>query len=86
MADKLKVKDLKKLLLEERAQIVLQNYSQGKKGVEGENGTFASFQPYLEAWAYLEKNNFVELIGGTPKSGARYRITEEGNNFMRKSI
>jgi len=79
------VNALKKMPLEERAQFVLRNYANGEVKIKGEE-SLLSFQPCLDAWAYLENNNFVELVGGTPKSGASYKITRKGVLFMDEAI
>ena len=40
----------------------------------------------IQPWAYLEKEGYVVLVGGTPKSGASYKITNKGLGFMDKAI
>lgn len=79
------VSELRELPLEERAQFVLRNYASREVEIKGE-GSLLSFQPYLDAWAYLEDNKYVEIVGGTPKSGVSYKITREGILFMDKAV
>lgn len=84
--------DLNKLPLEERAQVVLRNYFYQSVRIKGEASPI-SFDSYLEAWAYLEKNNHVRLATEKEKKDSKlismnipYKITEEGNEFMDKGI
>jgi hypothetical protein len=81
----LSVNDIKDLPLKERSQLVLNNYFNGHGKVRGDK-SLVSFVPYLEAWEFLEKEGYVNLVGGTPKSGAAYKITEKGLKFMDEVI
>jgi len=74
-----------KLPLEERAQIALRNYFHGEK-LENDVTSLIHLQPFVKSWAYLEKEGYVVLVGGTPKSGASYKITNKGLEFMDKAI
>ena len=84
----------KELSLEERAQIMVRNHFWGDdekaevkiKMDDAEGGLFIVSEPFIEAWAYAEQNKYVELVGGTPKSGPAYKITREGLKFMDKAI
>ncbi len=80
--DKITLSEFNKLSLEERAQIALRNYFHEEVKIENDAGSLLHLEQYLEAWAYLEKNKYVNLVGGTPKSGAAYKITKKGLNFM----
>jgi len=35
-----------------------------------------------EAIKYIEQNNYWEIVGGTPKSGASHKITEKGLKYI----
>jgi hypothetical protein len=81
MTEEMSLSEFSKLSLEERAKIVLKNHYEGKKMKA--DGTFLlSLAPLIETWNYLEKNDYVMLTGGTPKSGASYGITDKGLLFM----
>jgi hypothetical protein len=92
-AEEILYSKFKELSLEERAQILLRNYYWGDEAKEEvkiimntEEGLFSVSQPFIDAWGYLEENKYAELVGGTPKSGPRYRVTLEGLKFMDKAI
>lgn len=70
------------LSLEERAKLALRTYAFSNVKVKNDGCSLLDLEPYLEAWAYLEENKYVILVGGTPKSGASYKITPEGREFI----
>ncbi len=67
------------LPLEERAKILIREI---EKHTLVENipksikGSYA-----VEALEFLKSKNYIRLVGGTPKSGPRYSITNEGYEF-----
>jgi hypothetical protein len=84
--DSVSIAEFNKLSLERRTQLILRDYFFDETNIivkEGEIGVKA--KPFLESWAYAEKNKYVELAGGTSKSRPRYKYTSEGLNFMNKS-
>jgi hypothetical protein len=90
MDEEINLSYFNKLSLEERTQIALRNYfwTDKKDNVSLKNDVIDlfKFKPLLEAWAHAERSNYVEIVGGTPKSGASYNITKEGLEFMDKTL
>jgi hypothetical protein len=92
MTEEMLLSEFSKLPLEERAQIMVRNHfwnDNEKEEVKikaDDGGHIINAQPFLEAWAYAEKEKYVELVGGTPKSGPRYKVTSEGLQFMDKAL
>jgi hypothetical protein len=82
MAEKITLSEFGKFSLEKRAQIALRNYFYEEEKIENDGHSLFSLEPFVEAWAYLEENEYVTLVGGTPKSGAAYKITKKGLELM----
>jgi len=38
-----------------------------------------------EALSFLEKKKYIKIVGGTPKSGPRYIVTDKGEEFYRNT-
>jgi len=81
------ISEFKKLSLERRTKMVLRDYFYDEVSVVSDRDGINSItaKPFLEAWAYAEKKKYIELAGGTPKSGPRYGYTKEGLDFMNKA-
>jgi len=45
-------------------------------------GSLANVHYVSEAVREAENLGYLELVGGTPKSGPAYKITEKGNEFL----
>lgn len=85
MVDTISVGEFGKMSLEERAQIVLREIS-NEVEVEGRLTGKDFIQYYVRAKQLAESKGYLELVGGTPKSGPRYKITDEGYKFMFKKL
>jgi len=84
--DPVSIEEFNKLSLERRTQLILRDYFFDETNIivkEGETGVKA--KPFLQSWGYAEEQKYIEIVGGTPKSGARYKYTNEGLKFMNKS-
>lgn len=85
--------EFKKLPVEQRAQIMVRNHFWGEDSkaevkitMDEVGGLIVDSEPFREAWEYAENEKYVECVGGTPKSGAAYKITSEGLKFMNKAL
>jgi hypothetical protein len=84
MSERITLSKFNKLPLEERAQIAIKNIFYEEAKIENDEISLLHFGPFIESLAYLEKNGYVALVGGTPKSRVSYRITKKGVEFMDK--
>ncbi len=75
------IKDFARLSIEKRAKMVLEDMLGCNKIILTGTKSLLDYRPLHEAHSYLEENKHIELVGGTPKSGARYAITDEGIKF-----
>ena len=66
-----------KLPLDERSKLWLKDYSVGEDMKYQVDKNII-----VEIMDYLEKNEYMALVGGNPKSGPRYAITEKGLDFI----
>ena len=57
--------------LEDRARVALQKFFDSGDGINS-----------VEILQYLDRKGYLELVGGTSKSGPAYRVTEAGKNFI----
>ena len=71
-----------KLPLEERAQMLLRNYFYNECKISGKGVSALSFFPLIEAWAYLERNDYVVFADMIPELKIPYEITHKGLEFM----
>ena len=74
--------EFEKLPLEERARVLLKVYNGELEVKAGFVSSIFSAQA-LEASRYIQDNKYLEIVGGTPKSGLGYKITEKGYEFMK---
>lgn len=73
------MREIDKMNLEERAKMLLKEM---KKHIFVENISKKGREYYsVDVLDFLKRNKYLELVGGTPKSGPRYNITNEGYIF-----
>lgn len=86
MVKEILMSEFNKQSLEERTQLAIIHYfwkgTPAEINIKLDVPSLADTNPYLEAWANAEENNYVEIVGGTPKSGAAYKITKKGLDFV----
>jgi len=69
--------------LEKNAKKILIAFHKGKIPIFGPitKAVNLTDREVIDATEYLDENNYWEIVGGTPKSGPRYKITEEGLKY-----
>ncbi len=69
--------------LEENAKKILIAFCKGEIPIFGPitKAVDLTDREVIDAVEHIEENNYWKIIGGTPKSGARYEITEAGREY-----
>jgi len=69
--------------LEENSKKILIAHHEGKIPLFGPitEAVDLTDREVIDACKHIEENNYWKLVGGTPKSGPRYKITEEGLKY-----
>jgi hypothetical protein len=69
--------------LEENSKKILIAFHKGEIPIFGPitKAVDLTNEEVIDAVNHLEENNYWEIIGGTPKSGPRYKITEAGFKY-----